>query len=361
MTDYGLKHNKFKKAIINDIDPRCVRLYDSALKGSIDYNYYAKLFINRDEFMKLKETDPVIACIWSFGNDFRTFFFSDRNLKIYHAKWNYVINKDESELQAMGFLPMPALTSDDYKVNRRTVSKFIREKYGDHDKAYTDEQKLNRTALKLLAKDKEKPSEIENTCISKLDPIERLNNIENLSIRRIQPLEKLDIIENLRIRELQPLEKLDIIEGLSIRQLEPLQRLDRIEGLSIRQLQPLQTLNNIEDLCAAVSGILETHTGDYAKVTIPEGAVVYIDPPYKESTGYTHKGLDYEALYNYIRNSNNLCIISEYSMPEDFVEVYSLNKSCSLQSYRAKAKATVEKLFVHASKLELYRALMNNK
>ena len=157
-------------------------------------------------------------------------------------------------------------------------------------------------------------------------------------------MEKLDIIENLRIRELQPLEKLDIIENIRI-----------------SELQPLQTLNNIEDLCAAVSGILETHTGDYAKVTIPEGAIVYLDPPYKDSSGYTHKGLDYEALYNYIRNSNNLCIISEYSMPEDFVEVYSLNKSCGLQRSRAKAKATVEKLFVHASKLELYRALMNNK
>ena len=246
MTDYGLKHNKFKKAIINDIDPRCVRLYDSALKGSIDYNYYAKLFINRDEFMKLKETDPVIACIWSFGNNFKDFFFNDRNLKIYHAKWNYVINKDESELQAMGFLPMPALTSDDYKVNRRVVSKFIREKYGDHDKNYTDEQKLNRTALKLPAKDKEKPSETKGIC--QLQPLQALNIIE-----RLRPLEVLNNLENLSIRRIQPLEKLDIIEGLSICQLEPLQRLDRIEGLSISELQPLQTLNYPHGLIRSTS------------------------------------------------------------------------------------------------------------
>lgn len=65
--------NKFKNIIINDINPMCPELFINALSGK--YND-EKRWISREDFERLKYTDPYVAVVWSFGNNLRDYLYS---------------------------------------------------------------------------------------------------------------------------------------------------------------------------------------------------------------------------------------------------------------------------------------------
>jgi DNA adenine methylase len=84
----------------------------------------------------------------------------------------------------------------------------------------------------------------------------------------------------------------------------------------------------------------------YHELTIPEGSVVYCDPPYKGTTGYKDK-FDHEPFYNWCRELKTKgcsVFVSEYGMPEDFTEVWSKEVNSSLTQDTGSKKNT-EKLF----------------
>lgn len=94
---------------------------------------------------------------------------------------------------------------------------------------------------------------------------------------------------------------------------------------------------------------LEVFTGDYQDVTIHGNAVVYCDPPYKTTEGYTKKNrmsFDYERFYNWLRTRDFPVYVSEYAMPDDFVCIWRKEKTCAF-SKDNNNKKTIEKLFVH--------------
>lgn len=58
---------------------------------------------------------------------------------------------------------------------------------------------------------------------------------------------------------------------------------------------------------------------DYREVEIPEGAVVYADPPYQDTAAYVGaEGFDTKAFRDWARRSPHAVYISEYEMPGDF-------------------------------------------
>ena len=80
----------------------------------------------------------------------------------------------------------------------------------------------------------------------------------------------------------------------------------------------------------------------------PIGALIYCDPPYKGTTGYKTGSFDHDKFYDWCRNmaKDNVVFVSEYSAPDDFVEVWrnenEFFNSCSVKGGRSKS---VEKLF----------------
>lgn len=107
-------------------------------------------------------------------------------------------------------------------------------------------------------------------------------------------------------------------------------------------LRKMQGLQNAEFLCM-----------DYRDVPIPEGAVVYADPPYAGTTGYTVGKFNSTEFWEYMRvlSKEHLVFISEQDAPEDFVPIWE--KSCrrSMSNNVNNRFVTTEKLFVHKSKL----------
>lgn len=88
----------------------------------------------------------------------------------------------------------------------------------------------------------------------------------------------------------------------------------------------------------------------YDEVDLPENALIYCDPPYINTAGY---GVDFDhsRFYDWCRAQKELVLISEYSMPDDFIPIWIKQKSVTLCS--GAAKKSEEKLFINKSQMPL--------
>lgn len=118
----------------------------------------------------------------------------------------------------------------------------------------------------------------------------------------------------------------------------------------IIELQNFESINRINRLSTAFSeeekNRLTIESVDFSEVEIPSDSIIYCDPPYRDKGDYRKgKGFDPARFYEWALRQNVPVFVSEYAMPEDFVEVASWRKMCSL-SQDTKPKGTTEKLFV---------------
>lgn len=102
---------------------------------------------------------------------------------------------------------------------------------------------------------------------------------------------------------------------------------------------------------------LQSLQGDYRSVPIPDGAVVYCDPPYRGTNCGCYEGFDFEAFDAWLASCGHLCVVSEYTAPAGCVEVAARQKQCSA-SANGKSQRVTERLFVHESQLETYERMI---
>ena len=112
-----------------------------------------------------------------------------------------------------------------------------------------------------------------------------------------------------------------------------------------------------DDYCGqAKRGLLKDLSGvvnatftcfDYRDVEIPDGTVVYCDPPYANTTGYTLVQFDTNEFWDYVRQLSKRCdvYISEESAPDDFECIWSKEKVRTLEKNDNVGRVKVEKLF----------------
>lgn len=104
----------------------------------------------------------------------------------------------------------------------------------------------------------------------------------------------------------------------------------------------------IKDLLSQVDSLqgVEFQCCSYDELQIPDVSIVYLDPPYRDTTQYTTEtDFDYEYFYQWaeeLSKHNNRVFISEYWMPPFFREVWSMEVSCNIS---IKKNKRIEKLF----------------
>ena len=125
--------------------------------------------------------------------------------------------------------------------------------------------------------------------------------------------------------------------------LERLQSLQRLEIL--QSLQRLQRLQSLQSLQKYKNNLTITQKS-YTDVAVPDNAVVYADPPYKETaqTGYKYD-FDYGEFENWLAAVPFMVIVSEYDAPAGCVEIASIKKHSTF-SQGKKGGTNTEKLFV---------------
>jgi site-specific DNA-adenine methylase len=69
----ALLMGKYKHIHINDVNWMCPTLFIDALNGK--YNDETR-WISREDFSRLKNADPYVAIVWSFGNNMRDYLYS---------------------------------------------------------------------------------------------------------------------------------------------------------------------------------------------------------------------------------------------------------------------------------------------
>ena len=100
---------------------------------------------------------------------------------------------------------------------------------------------------------------------------------------------------------------------------------------------------------------IEFRNADYrvAAEDAAEDDVIYADPPYQGKSGYG-VAFDNAEFWAWCRRPRRaLLIISEYSAPSDFVEIWAKKVTCAM-SQNGEVGRPIERLFVHESQKELY-------
>ncbi len=106
---------KYKKVIYNEIEPLVYKGFVMALKGEFSGE---KRWISREDFFRLKDTDPYVAMCFSFGNDLKTYAYSKENerLKEHLHKIFFAETPEKSYIHWKNFL-------NDYKKLSHECSK----------------------------------------------------------------------------------------------------------------------------------------------------------------------------------------------------------------------------------------------
>ena len=114
---------------------------------------------------------------------------------------------------------------------------------------------------------------------------------------------------------------------------------------SIENLNRIEKLNRIRNIADIHQNNLITYQNDYRDITIPANSTIYCDIPYQNTRGYTNVEFNHNEFYDWCLQQKQPVFISEYSMPDDFVEIYSINHK-SIFSPTNNNKLTIEKIFV---------------
>lgn len=105
-----------------------------------------------------------------------------------------------------------------------------------------------------------------------------------------------------------------------------------------------EAYRNAQKQFPLLSGI-DFKCSDYRDITIPDGSVVYCDPPYRGATAYKN-GFDHDEFWDWVRvtSKENVVYISEYNAPDDFECIWEKAVTSSLTKDTGSKRAT-EKLF----------------
>lgn len=111
---------------------------------------------------------------------------------------------------------------------------------------------------------------------------------------------------------------------------------DRTSEMIRNIIKQAPNLQNIEFNCSS-----------FEDIVVPKGSVIYCDPPYKGTTKYKTEQFPYERFYSWCKEQakDNIVLISEYNMPDDFECIWEHEITITLEANRKNGTKKVEKLF----------------
>ena len=246
-----------------------------------------KRWISREDFERLKSKDAFVACCWSFGNNVLTYMYSQA-IEPYKRALHYAIVFDD-------FAPMQELTPE----VAQAVHDALQGRNNLHDRRITARNVIVKT-LKRLTGDNYAHQIIQSNPLYQTIRHTSKNTPSLNSLERLQSLESLE--------RLQSLERLEILERLQVTSLS------------------------------------------YDEIDIPDGAVVYCDPPYHASDkrlyDATAKAFDHNAFYDWCVSvsKTNPIFISEYSIEDDRFEIVAEKQKMTSMSWKTAFNVT-ERLY----------------
>ena len=371
ITHCAMLSGKWNNYVINDINPGVTQLFLDAMDGKYkDENRW----ISREDFFKLKDDDPFVACCWSFGNDWKTYMYGPK-IEPYKKACHYAIVFDDWGQYAE--LCPETVEAAKNAVEGLTDTRERRLAFGPSVvkrlKELNDETLLTENPLYKSVKRKSDGKFKDLESFESMESLERINSLIHLqslqslernerinSIMRLQNQERLERINS--IYDVNPLYKSTVANNnIKIQNLINNDRVNNIYEvnpfykaienakshkftslLSTERLQNQERLERINSISSTIKP--ERLCLDYRDVGITPNSTVYCDIPYIEKGGY-NVGFNHDEFYEWALSRPFDVYISEYSMPEGFT---CIGEKTRLMSFSKKgSKNTTEKIFIN--------------
>ena len=267
----ALLMGKYEHIHINDINWMCPTLFIDALNGK--YNDENR-WISREDFFRLKDTDPYVAVVWSFGNNLRDYLYS-------------------KEIEPLKKAIHYAMFFSDYSLGKEL----------GHDLSFIDPiQDLQKRYLAV------------KHYFNRLDHQQQSFEGGTQRMQSIEANERLNTFRNIipwKGCQIQSFKK----------KIAQATKRDGISRATQRRCIACNTESG-STVCPDIRGgqILPITSSvlDYEEVTIPEDSVIYCDIPYEDTNVYNKaEGFDYERFYQWCERQTQPVFISSYQMPED--------------------------------------------
>jgi site-specific DNA-adenine methylase len=304
----------FDKVIYNEYDSSLYNFIDFIFKriknneqskfGLFPEKYYE--FANKETFDYFKNTDTLYAeflrIIYSFGNNRKDYLFSDFNGEIKKHAHNFVVF--------------------DCETGKEFLKNHFKDSYYwlfDSFPKINDWIKKRKIYTNIVLK-------IEAIRVTKLYSDKVYNYFKNLSFEEFHKLSNMEIVH--KINELIPdipKKNYTCVKNKKLSELQQLQQLERLQ-----QLEQLELINK---------SYINVDLDKYRD----EDIIIYCDPPYRNTDKYL-LDFDYGEFDKWAINNEKTIFVSEYTMPDDFREIFTIEKRSSFSSNSNKLM-TIEKLY----------------
>ena len=186
ITHAALLSHRFGSILANDYDCGALQLFYRASHGLIDFKEERKRWVSREDFKRLKDTDPIVRYHWSFSNGGRDYLYS-KDREPYKRAYHFARNcNDRTEWNAIGL--------DKVEPTRLSI------------RAHAEEIKDNYIRWWLKHNCYEGDIEALKLRMSLLS-LESLQSLQ--SLQRLERLERLESLENLHRLERLTISKAD--------------------------------------------------------------------------------------------------------------------------------------------------------
>ena len=370
ITHAALLSHRFSSILANDYDCGALQLFYRASHGLIDFKEERKRWVSREDFKRLKDTDPIVRYHWSFSNNGIDYLYS-KDREPYKRAYHFALNcNDWTEWNAIGLEKFEP-TRQSIRAHAEEIKDIYIRWWLKHN-CYEGEIEA---LIANLKQDIERQSEelrqwlceaLTDAGITQAEVGRRLNTqmqghyfgksqwefptkeaydqMRTFMPKLDKEYEKVVGLYKLR-KSLESLENLHSLESL-----ESLHRLERLESLeNLHRLDRLASLENLHRLESLER--LTISKADYKDIFVSEPTtVIYCDPPYINTSGYEdairESGFNHAEFYDWCEAQKGLVVLSEYTAPADrFTCVWSKEKIVLSAGAKYQIKK-VERLFV---------------
>ena len=346
ITHAALLSHRFGSILANDYDCGALQLFYRASHGLIDFEEERKRWVSREDFKRLKDTDPIVRYHWSFSNNGIDYLYS-KDREPYKRAYHFALNcNDRTEWNALGL--------EKFEPTRQSIRAHAEEIKDIYIRWWLKHNCYEGKIEALIAnlkQDNERQSEelrqwlceaLTDAGITQAEVGRRLNtqmqgHYFGKSQWEFPTKEAYD-----QMRTFMP--KLDkeyeqVVGLYKLR--KSLESLHRLESLA--SLESLEYLHRLERLTISKA--------DYKDIFVSEPTtVIYCDPPYINTSGYEdairESGFNHAEFYDWCEAQKGLVVLSEYTAPADrFTCVWSKEKIVLAAGAKYQIKK-VERLFV---------------
>ena len=348
ITHAALLSHRFSSILANDYDCGALQLFYRASHGLIDFEEERKRWVSREDFKRLKDTDPIVRYHWSFSNNGIDYLYS-KDREPYKRAYHFALNcNDRTEWNAIGLEKFEP-TRQSIRAHAEEIKDIYIRWWLKHN-CYEGEIEA---LIANLSQDNERQSEelrqwlceaLTDAGITQAEVGRRLNtqmqgHYFGKSQWEFPTKEAYD-----QMRTFMP--KLDkeyeqVVGLYKLR--KSLESLHRLESLA--SLESLEYLHRLERLTISKA--------DYKDIFVSEPTtVIYCDPPYINTDPRIYKdairesGFNHAEFYDWCEAQKGLVVLSEYTAPADrFTCVWSKEKIVLSAGAKYQIKK-VERLFV---------------